>query len=234
MKISLLKKILLCTLALCLFAAFCGCDRIVGLRGEQTVSSSSFDPLYDKTPEQGMAPYEVYSHFENIYLAQIWMMNFSAGDGTPYHEDDTVKLENGLTYARCNTGFFNTAKEFEDLLKLFFAGEFLENLQEEAAIGDDYPKYKDFNGAAYVCLDQLGQKMSFDVDLGTLEIVENTVDTIKLTVEAVYTYGDTVQDSLCRIILSKIGTAWRTTYWMVDPLEESSSGASSDSASSAS
>ena len=231
---KIFKRLLLCTLALTLFVAACGCDRIVGLRGEQVSSSSSFDSRFDKTPDMGMSPYDVYSFFENAYLAQCYLMNFCAGSGTEYYKDDTVKLDNGLTYARCNTGMFTTQKEFEDLLKLFFDGEFLEKLQENAAIGDEYPKYKDFNGVAYVCLDQLGEKMTFNLDLSTFEIVENTTDCIKFTVEGDYSYGETEQRSLNKIILDKINNNWRTTYWMVEDINESSSGNGSSSAESSS
>lgn len=227
------KRLFLCALALLLTVAFCGCDRIVGLRGEQKSSSSSFDSRYDKTPDQGMAPYDVYSYYQNAYMAQCYLMNFCAGSGAPIVEDDTVK-DGDITYARCNTNFFKTAKEFEDLLKLFFDGEFLKKLQENAGIGDPNPKYKDFNGVAYMRTDTIGDEMSFKMDSNTFEIVENTVDCIKYTVNGKYTYGDATIDAQHRIILDKINGSWRTTYWMIDDLAQSSSSSASSEATSSS
>ena len=180
-----------------------------------------------------MAPYDIYSRFQNVYMAQCYLMNFCAGEGTPIIEDDTVK-DGDLTYARCNTSFFQTTKEFEDLLKLFFGGEFLKKLQENAGIGDTNPKFKDFNGVAYMRTDTIGEPIKFTMDFDTFEIVENTVDCIKFTINGTYTYGETVTDAQNRIIFDKIDGSWRTTYWMVDDLSQVSSSASSEAASSSS
>lgn len=218
-----MKKItVIALIAVMAFTLFAGCDRILGKTGNsKTVQSSSEqDPRFVQQPGQGMSEYDAYSYVENIMYPACVAIDYYAGKGMPYSENDRV-TEGGIEYARVNSSFANTLEDLERYASNFFGGEFFSNLKDSAKLDSETPKYKDIDGVLYINVSEQYEDSLFTMYTDTFAIVENTESAIKFTMEGDI-YGERM---LSKIILTNENGGWRITYWNPESLEDESGSA---------
>ena len=227
MKKSLTKTVLL--LLVCAALALCavGCDRIVGPnagknnpgRTGSSSSESSVDPLHSVAEGEGMSQYDIHEFFGTYGMPFCTAINYFGGEGTPYNSKQIIE-DNGVHWAPTTT-IYETLADLENYASVFFGGSFLSDLRTVAGLeGDDYPpRYRDINGKLYIRTDDLNEPLKFDLDSKTIEVVSNTVNEVKLTIDG------TLNDKPCqvRVILSRTKDAgWHITYFVPDMTGDSS------------
>ena len=223
-----LKRILAILAVVAIAFSLASCDRIVGPRDnnadKNTGSESTDDPRFVKQPGAGMSEYDVYSYFERCATPACWAVQYYGGSGLQYLESGTIELD-GHTWAPSAISTFDTLDSMESYVEMFFTGGFLSDLKRTAGMSDDsdvVPRYRDVDGKLYVRTDEPNESLLFYPDLDTFEIVENTEEEIKFTVDA--TLNDKTYE--LRVILSPVGEGWKMSYWYPESKDPSSEGAS--------
>lgn len=226
MKRKPIFAIIAALLTAALLFSLAACDRIVGPRGNNNAnnnngSQSTDDPRFVKQPGEGMSEYDVYSYFETCYYPACFAVQYYAGSGLEYIESETVELD-GHTWAPSAVSTFQTLESMTSYVEMFFTGSFLDNLKRVAGMSDDsdvVPRYRDIDGKLYVRTDEPNEPMMFHPDLDTFELVENTEEQIKFTVDAELN-GKNYE---LRVIMSPFGeSGWKMSYWYPEAKDASS------------